>query len=72
MNAANEVAVAAFLGKRIGFLDIAATVEAVLESMEAGGELKPAGGDVIESAFAIDAMARRTAAAYLDRSRPLH
>ncbi len=72
MNAANEVAVAAFLGKRIGFLDIAATVEAVLEALEADGELKPAEGDVIESAFAIDALARRTAAAYLDRSRPLH
>ena len=31
LNAANEAAVAAFLAGRIGFLDIARTVEAVLE-----------------------------------------
>jgi 1-deoxy-D-xylulose-5-phosphate reductoisomerase len=67
MNAANEVAVAAFLGGRIGFLDIAATVEAVLETLETAGDLKPSGGDVIESAFAIDALARRVAAQHLDR-----
>jgi 1-deoxy-D-xylulose-5-phosphate reductoisomerase len=69
MNAANEVAVAAFLGRRIGFLDIASTVERVLESLEGAGELKAGGGDVIESAFAIDALARRTATEHLDRSR---
>lgn len=34
LNAANEVAVAAFLDKRIGFLDIAATVERVLNRAE--------------------------------------
>ncbi len=72
MNAANEVAVAAFLGGRIGFLDIAFTVEAVLEALEAAGDLKPAGGDVIEAAFAIDALARRFAAERLDRSRRLN
>jgi 1-deoxy-D-xylulose-5-phosphate reductoisomerase len=69
MNAANEVAVAAFLGRRIGFLDIASTVERVLESLEGAGELKAGDGDVIESAFAIDALARRTATDHLDRSR---
>ena len=72
MNASNEIAVAAFLGGRIGFLDIAATVEDVLETLEATGDLKPTGGDVIESAYAIDALARRTAAERLDRSRPLN
>lgn len=69
MNAANEVAVAAFLGRRIGFLDIASTVERVLESLEGAGDLKAGDGDVIESAFAIDALARRRAAEHLDRSR---
>ena len=33
LNAANEVAVAAFLERRIGFLDIAATVEGTLEAL---------------------------------------
>jgi 1-deoxy-D-xylulose-5-phosphate reductoisomerase len=72
MNAANEVAVAAFLGRRIGFLDIASTVEQVLETLEASGDLKPQGGDVIESAFAIDALARHAAADRLDRGRRLN
>jgi len=72
MNAANEVAVAAFLGRRIGFLDIAATVERVLEALEGAGDLKPCSGDVIESAFAIDALSRRTASELLDRSQRLN
>ena len=33
LNAANEVAVAAFLARKIGFLDIAAIVEAVLTQL---------------------------------------
>jgi 1-deoxy-D-xylulose-5-phosphate reductoisomerase len=33
LNAANEIAVAAFLDERIGFLDIAATVEHTLDAM---------------------------------------
>lgn len=37
LNAANEVAVAAFLDRRIGFLDIAATVESVLSVMLSQG-----------------------------------
>ena len=35
LNAANEIAVAAFLDRRIGFLDIARVVEAVLDRMGA-------------------------------------
>jgi len=66
------VAVAAFLGRRIGFLDIAATVERVLEQLDGAGELKPSSGDVIESAFAIDALSRRTASGLLDRSHRLN
>jgi 1-deoxy-D-xylulose-5-phosphate reductoisomerase len=72
MNAANEVAVAAFLGRRIGFLDITATVEQVLETLEAAGDLKPHAGDVIEGAFAIDALARRAASERLDRTHRLN
>jgi 1-deoxy-D-xylulose-5-phosphate reductoisomerase len=37
LNAANEVAVQAFLDGRIGFLDIAAIVETCLDRVNAGG-----------------------------------
>jgi 1-deoxy-D-xylulose-5-phosphate reductoisomerase len=59
LNAANEVAVAAFLAHRIGFLDIAAIVEATLASCECG---KPEG---LPHILAIDAAARRTAHALI-------
>src|SRR5690606_31980525 len=39
MNAANEVAVAAFLDRRIGFLDIARAVAETLDRMNGGGAL---------------------------------
>ncbi len=72
MNAANEVAVAAFLDRRIGFLDIAATVADTLERMSASGALAAAdGGDVLEAALAVDASARRVAQDLLvRRTRP--
>jgi 1-deoxy-D-xylulose-5-phosphate reductoisomerase len=57
LNAANEVAVAHFLAGRIGFMDIPALVEAVLESLP-NAELG-AIADVIET----DAEARRVAEA---------
>ena len=61
MNAANEVAVAAFLDRKIGFLDIAATVAETLEQV-AGERLNLAlGGDVLEDARQVDATARRLA-----------
>ena len=41
LNAANEVAVEAFLDRRIGFLDIAATVATCLDRAEADGLLQP-------------------------------
>ena len=69
MNAANEIAVAAFLARRIGFLDIASTVERVVEKLDASGDLKPTTDDVLESAVAIDALARRTATEMLSRAR---
>jgi 1-deoxy-D-xylulose-5-phosphate reductoisomerase len=55
LNAANEVAVAAFLDQKIGFLDIAAIVERVLEKFGA-----PALPD-LDSVLAVDAQARHAA-----------
>lgn len=63
MNAANEVAVAAFLDRRIGFLDIVAAVEQTLERMDATGELG-AGANAdgaLEIAMTTDGSARRVA-----------
>jgi 1-deoxy-D-xylulose-5-phosphate reductoisomerase len=54
-NAANEVAVGAFLEGRLGFLDIAATVEAVLSSWERGR------ADDLDELVEADAEARRLA-----------
>jgi len=55
LNAANEVAVAAFLDGRIGFLDIPAVIGSTLES----AEILPA--DSIDALLAADAAARRDA-----------
>ncbi|MFN3514355.1 MAG: 1-deoxy-D-xylulose-5-phosphate reductoisomerase [Phenylobacterium sp.] len=60
MNAANEVAVAAFLDRRIGFLDIAAAVAETLERVDSQG-LAESGSDALETARATDATARRVA-----------
>ncbi len=63
MNAANEVAVAAFLDRRIGFLDIAAAVAGTLERMNSLGDLTAADNDdAVETAMLVDASARRIAA----------
>lgn len=62
MNAANEVAVAAFLDRRIGFLDIAPLVSETLDRMNGAGELGAGtGDDALETAMMIDASARRVA-----------
>ena len=61
MNAADEVAVAAFLAGRIGFLDIAATVEETLSRMDRQNQLRPSENDPVESARVTDATARRVA-----------
>jgi 1-deoxy-D-xylulose-5-phosphate reductoisomerase len=55
MNAANEIAVEAFLQRRIGFLDIAQTVDRVLQ------KLGTPGADTLTEVIALDATARRTA-----------
>lgn len=68
MNAANEVAVEAFLDRRIGFLDIAATVGETLERLDREGALD-GDGDALERARDTDAMARRVASEVV--ARPL-
>ncbi len=55
LNAANEIAVAAFLGRRIGFLDIAGVVESVLERLGARR------ADTLEEVGALDEEARACA-----------
>ena len=68
MNAANEIGVAAFLDRRIGFLDIAALVAETLAELNGAGDLAPAGeADPLEWAMTVDAGARRTAAQVLSR-----
>ena len=62
MNAANEVAVAAFLDRKIGFLDIASAVAGTLERMNGLGNLADSDGDALDSAMMTDASARRIAA----------
>jgi 1-deoxy-D-xylulose-5-phosphate reductoisomerase len=63
LNAANEVAVAAFLAGRLGFAGIAMLVEATLRAAEGGG--LTAIPTSIEDALAIDHTARRLAAELL-------
>jgi 1-deoxy-D-xylulose-5-phosphate reductoisomerase len=55
LNAANEVAVAAFLARRVGFLEIAAIVADTLERYD------PAAPDTLDTVLAVDAEARRVA-----------
>ncbi|MDN7602489.1 1-deoxy-D-xylulose-5-phosphate reductoisomerase [Burkholderia gladioli] len=59
LNAANELAVEAFLERRIGFMDIASTVDAVLNHLT---NREP---DGLDGVLAADAEARREAAAVI-------
>jgi 1-deoxy-D-xylulose-5-phosphate reductoisomerase len=60
LNAANEIAVREFVGRRLGFAGIPALVEATLEAAERRGET--AEPQSVEQALAIDHNARRLAA----------
>ncbi|WP_210493069.1 1-deoxy-D-xylulose-5-phosphate reductoisomerase [Patulibacter sp. SYSU D01012] len=60
LNAANEVAVHAFLGGRVGFLDIAGIVEATLDRVETGPV------HAFDALYAADRAARDAAAALVD------
>ncbi len=55
LNAANEVAVAAFLAGHIGFLEIAAIVDDTLSAYD------PAAPETLDAVLAVDAQARRVA-----------
>ena len=68
LNAANEAAVGAFLERRIGFLDIAGTVEQCLDAAAGRGMLRAAASlaDVLE----IDNEARRLAASLMAARGP--
>jgi 1-deoxy-D-xylulose-5-phosphate reductoisomerase len=70
LNAANETAVAAFLDRRLGFLDIVAAVAETLERMSAAGDLRGANGDPVERALQTDGTARRVAAEVVARMEP--
>ncbi|MDQ0463023.1 1-deoxy-D-xylulose-5-phosphate reductoisomerase [Caulobacter ginsengisoli] len=65
MNAANELAVAAFLDRRLGFLDIARAVSETLDRMNGQGDLAEGADDALETAMMTDASARRVAAQVL-------
>lgn len=56
LNAANEIAVKAFLERRIRFLDIAAIVEETLDAAEQQGAICPA--ETLDDILAVDAAAR--------------
>ena len=60
LNAANEIAVAEFLGRRLDFAGIPALVEATLDAAERRGTLDEP--QSVEDAIAIDHKARRLAA----------
>ncbi len=61
LNAANEIAVAAFIAGQVGFLDIAAIVRETLERLDAG----PCGS--LEEVIALDGAARVAATAAVGR-----
>lgn len=65
LNAANEEAVAAFLARKIGFCDIARTVEAVLETADRDGAI--AEPHTLDDVLAADALARRLALSHIKR-----
>jgi 1-deoxy-D-xylulose-5-phosphate reductoisomerase len=60
LNAANEVAVDAFLGGRLPFVGIAELIERLL------ADLAPGGLESIEACVAVDAEARRRARQVVD------
>ena len=65
LNAANEVAVAAFLGRTLGFTGIARLVEATLEAADRAGEIQTA--STLDDVIAIDGLARRLAEDHIKR-----
>jgi len=69
LNAANEVAVEAFLNGRIAFTRIA---DAIARTVEAAGAARLPGDDSLEAVLEVDAWARRAASAQLEGRRAAH
>lgn len=67
LNAANEAAVALFLDRRLGFLDIAAVVEDTLAALGGGTALNGTAGAALDAVLALDAEARQMAARHAAR-----
>jgi 1-deoxy-D-xylulose-5-phosphate reductoisomerase len=65
-NAAKEVALDGFLGRRIGFMDMAGVVEATLARYDSAASLTQAPASLAD-VLAIDAAARRLAGAQVER-----
>ena len=63
LNAADEVAVEAFLDRRIGFLDIPAAIEAALQHLDGAGRLGAPGS--VEDVLALDLETRTVAAEWV-------
>lgn len=69
LNAANEIAVAAFLDRKLRFLDISRLVEDTISAAERQGAIARAAS--LDDVLAIDAMARRLAVEQLQRYESL-
>jgi 1-deoxy-D-xylulose-5-phosphate reductoisomerase len=69
LNAANEVAVEAFLNGRIAFTRIA---DAIARTVEAASSARLPGDDSLEAVLEVDAWARRAAGAQLEARRAVH
>ena len=67
MNAAKEVAATAFIEKRIGFLDLAAIVDQVLQRINLSGT-----ANNLDDILTADGDARRVAAEEIDSGRTVH
>ena len=61
LNAANEVAVSAFLNKKIGFFDIVRCVQSTVEKMSG-----TTSSEAIDTILHFDAVARQYAAEFVD------
>lgn len=70
LNAADEVAVEAFLKGRIGFLDIPAAISAVLEHLSAANRLKPS--KCVEDVLALDSEARQKTLEWVESRSSWH
>lgn len=70
LNAADEVAVQAFLSGRIGFLDIPAAIEAVLERLSASNLLEPS--KCVEDVLDLDSEARQKTLEWVENRSSWH